>query len=183
MTNPADEARRDLGLPTGSTASSSVAGGRFLGLRDIRARSIDKSAVAAEDLGQLTRLSWGAIALAVLVAVGYLPALSVAIDSDAWKLTPIAVGALTFADGPVWIPWIAGATAIGLLGLACFTRGLRRATRTQMIAMTFVDVVVAIVSLPLIIAVICGLLLILFWIVVIALIIGGLVLIFMAFNQ
>lgn len=165
--DPAEEARRNLGLPIRSVPR---AGGSYDG-GDMDRWSVGESTYVLDGAGNLTVWSWGAIVLSTLVAVGHPRALEVAESSHGWKLTSFAIGALCFAGAHVWLPWVAGITAAALLGLACFTRGLTRATRHQVIAMTVADTTAFLLALPLAIATVCAILLIVFWMVLIILII------------
>lgn len=170
MTNPADNARRDLGLPlsganrsTGSDSPhtrnqrlTSSAPGRPMGLLDIANSATPKSSAAVNGLGALGRCSWIALICAVGVALGHRAVLSFAADTSVGFLTEWAVSALTFANAPLWAPWAAAATGLTLLGLACATRGFTRATEIQMITLAVVDVIAMVLAVPVAVALTAG---------------------------
>lgn len=169
MTSPADDARRDLGLPlSGSTPSRSgaaprhlqpIAGsghGNPLRLIDIANGATPKSRAVIQGLGALTRCSWLALLCAVAVAAGHRSVLSFAADTSLGFVTEWAVAALTFASAPLWAPWAAGATAVVLVGLACVTRGFTRANTSQMICLAAADVVAMVLAVPVAFALTAG---------------------------
>lgn len=165
MTNPADQARRALGLPTTghldphATMGSTSPIGR-LGLVDVLRRASSKTDAPATGLGGLTRWSWGATALAFVIAATYRWVSEFAAGTSVGPISSWVTALLSVAHAPVWVPWASGAVGAVLVGLAFATSGFTRATREQIIAMTAASVIAAVLAVPVVVALAAGLLVI-----------------------
>lgn len=190
MTNPAEDARRELGLPTSAARPRTAdihqstegyvsppppsAYGSRMGLSDIAAGSVDKSHVAVDGLGSLTTWSWVATVLAVAVGVGHRRLLSVVGQPSGFP-SGLTFRELTLLNAAVWAPWAAAGVAVVLIGLACATRGFTRANRRQIVAITAADVAASVLAIPLALAVATYVAVFLLIIVLVALALGLLV--------
>lgn len=184
MTNPADQARRALGLPTTGGAAATASSGRarsdVLGIGDILSRSSSKTDAPASGLGTLTRLSWGATALAFAVAATYRGVTQFAAGTSFGPITPWVTTVLTIANAPTWAPWVSAAVGAVLVGLACGTSGFTTATRQQILAVAAADIAAMVLALPVVLALAAGILVVVLALVVVFLLVGLLIVVAMS---